>query len=122
MPKLASPPIYCRGCNQPLIEINVNHHCGVFCNNHQCRLFRERQGSRVRPPEPAPIQKVHPKPFNLLKPSYLTWLEKRKTRYRFARDLDFGSKRAMDLRGTTIEEIKKLARKEVRLPNRQGEL
>jgi hypothetical protein len=34
----------CKSCKQPLIEIEINHHFRVVCDNDRCKLFREGQG------------------------------------------------------------------------------
>lgn len=114
MPKLASPLVYCGCCEQPLIEVDINRHYCLLCDNYKCPLFRQSQDSREKPPEkPTPIKKAHSKPFNLLKPSYLAWLKKRKERYRLACNLGFNCKEAMLLRGKPKRQIKLLAERRV---------
>jgi len=109
MPRLASPAVYCKNCGQPLIETNFNRtHCVLLCDNWRCCLFRQSQGSKEKPLEPLPIKKASPK---TLQPFYQGWLKERKKKYCLARDLGFGSKEAMHLRGKPMKEIRRLARK-----------
>ena len=110
LPSLASPSVYCKECRRPLIEISVNNHYRIVCDNHECRLFRERQGSREREQEqkPPPVKRVVDL-SRILRPSYSISLEKRKERYHLARRLGFGSIEAMLLRGKSREEIERLA-------------
>lgn len=112
MPRLASPIIYCKNprCGQPLIEIAVNSHYRICCDNVNCYLYREGQGNRARKQgqKPPPVKKVID--FSrTLRPTYLASLEKRKEIYHFARSLRFGSVEAMRLRGKSKKEIEKLA-------------
>ena len=46
--RLASPPVYCQECEQPLIEIPFSKHSALACDNIKCRLFRQRQVIRER--------------------------------------------------------------------------
>jgi len=113
-PKMASPSVYCEVCGQPLYEARFNGtHNYLYCNNCNCALFLHPHGYLEKDKaELSPAKGIHPKPFNLSKPSYLNWLEKRKERYRLARSFGFNPIKAMELRGKTMKEIRKLAQGE----------
>ena len=104
--------VTCKGCGQPLIEIDFNStHYAHLCNNWHCRLFLQPQGSRAKDSVPKEI--LPEGKFDSLLTNYHKSLERRKERYQFARSLGFNSKRAMKLRDSTVEEIKYLAGVEV---------
>lgn len=55
----------CKACNQPLIEIPVNNHYRLVCDNDRCKLFREGQGIKAKKVENAPEK---PEPFTYTMP------------------------------------------------------
>lgn len=105
-PQLKIP---CQVCGMPLIEIAVNNHFRLVCDNYHCRLFRECQGNRAKNPGVNLSHGRRVNPSDRPLSNYQKSLNERKARYRFACDLGFSPIEAMHLRGKTMEEIERLA-------------
>jgi len=55
--------IPCRHCGEPMIEIRVGRYYRIECNNGECLLFREGQGSREQQIDLTPIMASMPAPL-----------------------------------------------------------
>ncbi|MBV6343213.1 hypothetical protein [Candidatus Magnetobacterium casense] len=56
--KLASPPVQCTECGEPLIEMEFTRGFHLVCDNWRCRLFRQPQVCRTKNPGgDTPIQR-----------------------------------------------------------------
>lgn len=84
--------ILCKACGDSMIEIEFRTHYRIVCDNDQCYLFRERQGSRAKEiEEPAkPVESIN----RLLRPSYSAYLEERRQNYHLLRNLGISSTEA----------------------------